>query len=427
MFYSCFVFNTYISCPYQGLVCRLSIVVGRVVGLVSGCLVKVSVGGFLVDVELSSSLCSDGLLKTIKSGREVFLKLLVDGAIIRVLGVAGVGEVPLKDFRVDPSRPEVFAKYSWFWLRLPRYSKVIRFQHILLKSLREILDSEGFVELLPPVLNLASDPGLRGAKKVAVSVYGSTYELCSSTIMYKQLAATALGKIYFVARNVREEPVENVKTGRHLIEFTQLDLEWAGASMSEVISLGEKLVYESCLEVSERAGEIIEEFNPRLKCFKPPYEKITFSEALSIVRGAGVEVSDSRELPQEAEELLSIKIGKPFWLIKFPTSGRGFYYMPDEIEPDKNQDFNLIMPEGYGELIDGGVREFRYERIVQRLKELSEDLSKYSWFLEALKFGIVPTAGFGLGIERYTRYLLNLKYIWEATPFPKPPGVVNAP
>ncbi|MQL46423.1 amino acid--tRNA ligase-related protein, partial [Escherichia coli] len=125
-------------------------------------------------------------------------------------------------------------------------------QHTLLKILREILDSEGFVELIPPVLNLASDPGLRGARKIPVSVYGSTYELSSSTIMYKQLAATALGKMYFVARNIREEPGENVKTGRHLIEFTQLDIEWAGASMNEVMSLGEKLVYESCLEITEK-------------------------------------------------------------------------------------------------------------------------------------------------------------------------------
>lgn len=405
----------------------MSVVIGRIAGLVDDCLVRVSVSGFLVDVELSRSLCSDGLLRVIRSGREVFLKLLVDGATTKVLGVAAVGSAPLSIPSIDPSRPDVFAKYSWFWLRLPRYTKVVRFQHLLLKSLREILDSEGFVELLPPVLNLASDPGLRGARKVAVSVYGSSYELCSSTIMYKQVAATALGKIYFVARNVREEPVENVKTGRHLTEFTQLDLEWAGASMNEVVSLGERLVYESCLEVSEKAREVIDEFNPGLKCFKPPYEKLTFSEALNIARGAGLKVSESRELPQEAEELLSTKLGKPFWLIKFPTSGRGFYYMPDEEEPDKNQDFNLIMPGGHGELIDGGVREFRYERIVQRLKELGEDLSKYSWFLEAVRFGIAPTAGFGLGVERYTKYLLNLKYVWEATPFPKPPGVVNAP
>ncbi len=422
-----FNFNTYISGSPQSLVFCLGVVVGRVVGFVGGCLVKVSVGGFLVDVELGDSLCSDVLLGFIKSGREVFLKLFMDGAATKVLGVAGVGEEPLKNFYVDASKPEIFARYSWLWLRFPRYSKIIRFQHTLLKILREILDSEGFVELIPPVLNLASDPGLRGARKIPVSVYGTTYELSSSTIMYKQLAATALGKMYFVARNIREEPVENVKTGRHLIEFTQLDIEWAGASMNEVMSLGEKLVYESCLEITEKAGELIEEFNPRHKCFKPPYEKITFSEALSIAREAGVRVSDSRELPQEAEELLSVKVGKPFWLIKFPTSGRGFYYMPDEEEPNKNQDFNLIMPEGYGELIDGGVREFRHERIVRRLEELGEDLSKYSWFLEALRYGIAPTAGFGLGVERYTKYLLNLKYIWEAVPFPKPPGVVNAP
>lgn len=403
-------------------------VVGRVVGLVDECLVRVDVGGRLVDVELSKSLCEDSVLRNIRSGREVFLKVLpYDGSGGRAVELLNVGEV-LPDYStVDPSKPEVFSKYSYLWIRIPKYSKIIRLQHVLLRSLREILDSEGFVELLPPILSTASDPGLRGAKKVSAYVYGARYELSSSVIMYKQVVATALGKMYFVARNVREEPPENVKSGRHLIEFTQLDLEWAGASMDEVMSLGEKLVYESCEEVREKAGDLVEEFNPDLKCFKPPYEKLAFDEALERVKEFGFRVERGRELPQDAEEELSRRSNSPFWLVKFPSSSRGFYYLPDDVKIGYNRDFNLILPEGFGELIDGGEREYRYDHILKRLKESGEDVSRYSWFLEAVRAGIAPSAGFGLGIERYTRYLLKLRYIWEATPFPKPPGVVGTP
>lgn len=403
-------------------------VVGRVVGFVDERSVRVDVGGRLVDVVLSKPLYEDSILRLIRSGREVFLKvLLYDGSGGRAIEVLNVGEALLDYSMADPSKPEAFSKYSYLWVRMPKYSKIIRLQHILLKSLREILDSEGFIELLPPILSISSDPGLRGAKKISAYVYGARYELSSSTIMYKQVAATALGKMYFVARNVREEPPENVRTGRHLIEFTQLDIEWAGASMDEVMGLGEKLVYESCEEVREKAGDLIEEFNPSLKCFKPPYERLAFDEALERVKELGFRIEGEKELPQDAEEELSRRARSPFWLVKFPSSCRGFYYLPDDVKVGYNKDFNLILPEGFGELIDGGEREYRYEYILKRLKELGEDLSKYSWFLEAVRAGIAPSAGFGLGIERYTRYLLKLRYIWEATPFPKPPGVVDAP
>ncbi len=403
-------------------------VVGRVLDVVDEHLIRVSVGGELIDVRLDNSLQSSYVSEAVRSGRDVFLKVrLSDGVEGRVVEVLNVGERPLSCTALDPSRPDSFARHFYVWVRAPRYLKVIKFQHLLLRSLRDILDSEGFTELLPPVLSVASDPGLRGARKVTALVYDKPYELSSSTIMYKQVIASVLGKMYFVARNVREEPPDNLRTGRHLIEFTQLDLEWAGASMYDVMRLGEKLVYESCEDVISEAGDVVGEFNPGLKCPKPPYERMTFSEAVERVRKHGFNFGEREELPQEAEERLSVEIGRPFWLVKFPSASRGFYYMLDEVEAGKNRDFNLILPDGFGELVDGGEREYRYEFIVKRLKELKEDISKYSWFLDAVRAGIAPSAGFGLGVERYTRYLLRLKYIWEASPFPKPPGVVEAP
>ncbi len=405
--------------------------VGRVVKVEEG-LLTVEKGVETLKVYITSSQIVSKLRDLLRSGNEALVKVLIEGFVSRdsVKGsveLVNVGTGSLSPEVLDPSNPETFSRMSYLTIRHPKYKKVLKVQHELMKSLRNILDSEGFIELLPPVISPASDPGLRGARKLTTELYGFKYELTSSTIMFKQVAATALGKIYFMARNVREEPPQNLSTGRHLVEFTQLDLEWSGATVDDVIKLAEKLIYESCVDVSENLNHIISEFNPDLKCFKPPYRRLSFKEALNIVKSLGYQVNAESELPQEAEEGLSKVFKEPFWIVGFPSRSRGFYYMRDEKDPTLNKDFNLILPEGYGEVIDGGEREYRYEYVVSRLRELNEDLEKYSWFLNALKSGIAPSAGFGLGIERYTRYLLKLKYVWEAVPFPKPPGVVGCP
>ncbi|PUA33259.1 MAG: hypothetical protein B7O98_02150 [Zestosphaera tikiterensis] len=405
--------------------------VGRVVKVEEG-LLTVEKGVETLKVYVKPPQIVGKLRELIRNGNEALVKVLIEGFVGRdcVKGsveLVNVGVNSLGVDALDPSNPERFSKMSYLTIKLPKYRKVLKVQHELIKSFRNVLDSEGFIELLPPVISPVSDPGLRGARKLTTELYGFKYELTSSTIMFKQVAATALGKIYFMARNVREEPPHNLSTGRHLVEFTQLDLEWSGATVDDVIKLGEKLVYESCLDVKERLNHIVSEFNPDLKCFKPPYRRLSFKEVLEVVRGLGYEVSAGGELPQEAEEGLSKAFKEPFWIVGFPSSSRGFYYLKDERDPTVNRDFNLILPEGYGEVIDGGEREYRYEYVVNRLRELNEDLERYSWFLNALKAGIAPTAGFGLGVERYTRYLLKLRYVWEAVPFPKPPGVVGCP
>ncbi len=364
-------------------------------------------------------------------GREVLVKVLAEGGngtlTAKHVEVIHVSE-KVNEASLHPSNPDRFARYSWKVIRLPKYRKVLAVQHALLKYLREFLDDEGFTELLPPMISTASDPGLRGASKLRTRLYGVEYELTSSTIMFKQVAATSLGKIYFVARNVREEPPEHVITGRHLVEFTQLDIEWAGASMEDVMDLAERMIDYACRKVVRNYGHLLKEFRKGgFSCWELPLRRVPYSEALEIAEALGSRVEEGKELSQEAEEAVSLAVGKPFWLTHYPAGSRGFYYLPDASDPSRNRDFNLILPEGYGEVIDGGEREYRYAKVVDRLKSLGEDLSKYGWFLEAVKEGIAPSAGFGLGIERFTRYLLGLKYVWEAAPFPKPPGVTHTP
>ena len=325
--------------------------------------------------------------------------------------------------------PEKIAKYSYLYIRHPKIVKILKVQHWLLHYIREFLSSKGFIEVLSPMISPCSDPGLRGARKLHTKYYGATYELMSSIIMFKQSSVASLKKIFFVARNVREEPVENLKTGRHLCEFTQVDVEWAHASMHKTMELCEELICYTIRKLleNETTKAIIEEFNPKLEVPKRPFKKLTYDEAVEIVEKLGCKIERGKELPQEGEAKISEYFGEFLWITYYPKTSRGFYYMEEPTKPGYNRDFNLLAPKGYGEIADGGEREYRYDKIVERLKMLGEDLSKYKWFLTLAKIGIPPSSGFGLGVERFTRYVLGLKYIWLAVPFPKPPGIVGAP
>ncbi len=385
-----------------------------------------------IRVKVQNQSVAKSISDAVARGSEVLIRFKVEslnGGVARAYDVHVLhsGINPPTYSSVDPSKPSEFSLKSFIAMRLPKYQKVIKVQHAILRSLRRFLDGEGYTELLPPVISTASNPGLRGARRLKTRLYGSTYELVASVTMFKQITATALGKVYFIARNVREEPPENAATWRHLVEFTQLSVECAGASMEDMMELGERLLYRVCVDVLSEVGDIVREFNPGLRCPSPPFRRVTYSEAVRLVRRLGEQVPKDGELTQKGEEALSKHFEEPFWVINYPSRSRSFYFLQDPENPNFNRDFNLILPLGYGEVMDGGEHEYRYEKVLAKLKKLGEPLEKYSWFLEALRVGISPSAGFGIGIERLTRYVLRLKYVWEATPFPKPPGVVGAP
>ncbi|MEM3989915.1 MAG: asparagine synthetase A [Desulfurococcaceae archaeon] len=323
--------------------------------------------------------------------------------------------------------PVELAKNSHWYLRNPFWAKILKIQERIINSAREFLYKEGFTELLPLVISPATDPGLRGARKVKACIYGVEHEVSSSIIMYKQATAAVFGKVFFIARNVREEPPENILSGRHLVEFTQIDLEIAYASFNDAIDLGERMVYYICEEVKSD-GRLLSGVNDELKCFKPPYPRVTYDDALSIVNKLGFNVKWGVELTSEAEIALAKYFNSPIWITGFPSISRGFYYLQNPHDSRYNMDFNLIMPGVCGEVIDGGLREYTYEKLVNRIRLHNELPEKYEWFLDLAKHGgIPPSAGLGLGVERLTMYIAGVRHIALATAFPKLPGLTRTP
>lgn len=289
--------------------------------------------------------------------------------------------------------------------------------------LGKFLRKQGFIEIRPPILSSLTDPGIRGAKHAIIDFYGKPYKLTTSMILHKQMAVTALKKVFSFSPNIRLEPLEAAKTGRHLAEFTQLDLESAFTPRSQIMKLAEEMISSTIKSVKKECADELKMLGRRLRTPKTPFKKITHGKAIELLREKGLELHAKKEVPWEGECVLSRDFGDFFWIFDYPSESRGFYDRKSDGDSEILVDFDLMYPEGFGEAISGSEREYRPKKVEERMLETGVDPSEFDWYFEMLQAGVPPSAGFGLGIERFIRFLCGLEAVWQAASFPKVPGI----
>jgi asparaginyl-tRNA synthetase len=313
-------------------------------------------------------------------------------------------------------------------LSSPVTRQVLRLQHRVLAAAREFLAARDFVELLAPIIGPVTDPGIRGSKQVDVDFYGHQYKLMTSAILYKQASLLAFDKIFCIAPNVRLEPMETASTGRHLAEFHQIDVEMANASREEVQGLLTGLVQHVVRRLLAEPDELMS-LHRDPAAFAGltggPFGRMSHGAAVASLRELGHRQNPHAEIDWTGERILSLREDAPFFIDDYPKGSRGFYDRESRVEPGVLRNFDLIAPEGYGELCSGSEREFEYPRIVARMRETGENPAKYGWYLDMVREGVPASAGFGLGLERFTRYLAGLPAVWQASAYPKLPGAVS--
>jgi len=314
-------------------------------------------------------------------------------------------------------------------LTSPVTRTVLRVQNTITAAAREYLAGDGFVEMLPPIIGPVTDPGARGAKQVDVDFYGHRYKLMTSAILYKQASLLAFDRIFYIAPNVRLEPLETSSTARHLAEFHQIDVEVAHASRDDILLVAQGLVTHIVRRVVERMPAELAFLGRDPSSFAPlldgPFGRMTHHEATKALHELEHDQSPDAEIDWTGERLLSAEHERPFFITDYPKGSRGFYDRENPDLPGMLQNFDLIAPEGYGELCSGSEREFEYRRIVARIRETGENPAKYGWYLDLVRDGIKGSAGFGIGLERLTRYIAGLEATWQANAYPKLPGVVS--
>ncbi len=275
----------------------------------------------------------------------------------------------------------------------------------------QFLRKEGFIEILPVIISPITDPLNHSVFDASINYYDGQYALTKSMIFHKQLAVRVFPKIFTFSPNIRLETEEKKSTGRHLIEFTQLDLEVKDAKREDILTLVENMFVEIFEDLDKNFGQIIKSMNPHFSIPKIPFKRVKYLEALE-------------KYGNDFEAILSKQATEPFWLIDIPIKEREFY---DRLDGDGKVlvDMDLIYPYGFGEAISGGEREYEYEKILYRMSLKGNDPQSLNWYLDEVKKGIPPSAGCGIGIERLTRFVCNLKHVSEARLFAKVPGSLS--
>lgn len=325
---------------------------------------------------------------------------------------------PVAPHRLPPSPREHLAS--------PVTRAALRVQNALLASARQYLAAEGFVEMLPPIIGPVTDPGVRGAKQVDIDYYGHRYKLMTSSILYKQAALTAFNKIFYIAPNVRLEPPETAGTGRHLTEFHQLDVEIAGGVRADAMRVAEGVVTAAVVRVAHDLPEDLAVLGRDADDFSAltdgPFGQTSHADAVATLIGLGHPQNPDGEIDWPGEKILSEKADRPFFITDYPKGSRGFYDREDPERPGVLNNFDLVLSGGYGEIASGSERESDYARIIGRIRETGENPAKYEWYLDMVRAGIPGSAGFGIGVERLTRFVSGLDAVWQVSAFPKLPG-----
>jgi asparaginyl-tRNA synthetase len=314
-------------------------------------------------------------------------------------------------------------------LTSPVTQAALRIQNSITRATREYLYANGFVEMMPPVVGPVTDPGVRGAKQLDVDFYGHLYKIMTSVILYKQASLLAFEKIFYIAPNVRLEPLETATTGRHLAEFTQIDVEIRDATREDVLDLLQGLLRhivtytlrESTVDLAA-LGRDPEAFTALL-C--DDFLRITHAEAVQTLRDLRHLQSGDAEIDWVGERLISETTDRPFFIVDYPKGSRGFTDGESRTRPGILRNFDLIAAAGFGELASGGERTHEYRRLIERMRETGENPAKYAWYLDIARDGLPASAGFGLGLERVTRYLAGLDAVWQASAYPKLPGIAS--
>ncbi len=267
----------------------------------------------------------------------------------------------------------------------------------------------GYLEIPPVIYSTATDPLNHPVFDTSFEYYGQKYSITKSMIFHKQIAVQYLDKIFTFSPNVRLETSDKASTGRHLSEFTQIDIECLNATRDDMISLAESMITGVIAEVKNKNGQDLTDLKRIINQPEKPFVKVRYEDALS-------------QYGKNFEEVLSAKMRDPFWIIDIPVNEREFYDREYPGNEGYLMDMDLIYPEGFGEAISGGEREFEIEKILQRVALKGQNPDQFKWFIETASGGLLPSAGFGIGIERLVRYLCGFPTIDMVTPFPKVPG-----
>jgi asparaginyl-tRNA synthetase len=340
---------------------------------------------------------------------------------------------------------------EWAHLR-PRTNTmgaVMRVRNRICRSIHDFFQDEGFLYVHTPIITASDCEGAGEMFRVSTldpakapktpdgkidysqDFFGKQAYLTVSGQLEGEIYATALGKVYTFGPTFR---AENSNTSRHLAEFWMIEPEAAFFELEDDMQLAERFLKRIVRDVLANCMEDMQFFHERYdntvlaaleSVANEPFRRCSYTEAIALLEASGetfeYPVKWGADLQAEHERYLTEKkFNAPVILYDYPREIKAFYMrLNDDGKTVRAMD--VLVPR-VGEIIGGSQREERYDVLVQRMKDSGLNPDDYWWYLDLRRFGTVPHAGFGLGLERMVQFVTGMTNIRDVIPFPRTPG-----
>ena len=310
------------------------------------------------------------------------------------------------------------------WIRSKKQHAVLKVRHTVIKAVRDFFDGNGFTLADTPIFTPAACEGTTTLFEVDYFGDDKAY-LTQSGQLYNEATAAAFGKSYAFGPTFR---AEKSKTRRHLTEFWMVEPEVAYAGYEDMMDLGEAMILFIVNRVlTDRQEELktLERDTTVLEAISAPFPRLHYDDAVKMLQEghAKGELENNFEWGGDFgapdETYLSTQFGKPVFVHHFPAAIKGFYFEVDKDDPKYALGIDLLAPEGYGEIIGGGERAASLEYLEKQIEAHGLPRESFEWYLDLRRFGSVPHAGYGMGIERCTAWMCGIEHVRETIPFPR--------
>ena len=303
------------------------------------------------------------------------------------------------------------------WLRSQRQQVILRVRHTVEKAIRDFFDGRGFTLVDAPIFTPSACEGTSTLFEVPYFDLGKAY-LTQSGQLYMEAAAMALGKVYCFGPTFR---AEKSKTRRHLTEFWMVEPEVAFMDLEGDMQLMEEfvshVVQAAIAKHEKELVTVLERDVQKLRNVKPPFPRITYSEAVEVLQKAGHPMKWGDDIGGDEETVIAQQYDRPVMVHRYPAEMKAFYFKRDPQDGRVALGCDVLAPEGYGEIIGGGERESDLARLEAALAHHQLAPEPFEWYLDLRRYGTVPHAGFGMGVERCVAWICGLHHVRETIPF----------
>jgi len=305
------------------------------------------------------------------------------------------------------------------WLRSQKLTKILQIRSTVIAGIHEFFQKRRYTLFDPPIFTPNACEG--GSTLFEVQYFDRKMYLTQSWQLYAEAAIFSLGNIYDVAPTFR---AEKSKTSRHLAEFWMAEMEAPWMNLDDVVQVAKdevKFLVETVLEKHEDDLKLLGRDVEKLRAaISKPFPTVKYSEVLRILEEKeGMKVEWGKDHRTIEEEKIMNHFETPIVVTHYPKEIMAFYKPADPKNKKEALCFDMLAPEGFGEIVGGSQRSIDIKEIEKGLKKEGEKIENYQWYLDLRKYGSVPHSGYGLGVERVVRWICGSDNIKDTIAFPR--------